>query len=535
MWMSFDKTILNLSFKYNVNEKKMNNIIMAALVVASLLSVPQSSIALTQQSHSAIQDDVLLGFEAEVEKIRKEWNVPGMAVVIVKGNQVLYAKGHGLRDVDRKLPMTADTLLQIGSSTKSFATAAIASLVEEGKLDWNKPVKTWLPSFKLQDNLATERVSLLDMVTHRTGLPRHDMVWYNAPSLTLAGMTDSLRYLEPGKDFRTQFQYNNLMYIAAGHVTEVVSGKSWQNTVNERFLQPLGMTRSNFSAAQSQRDSNFSFGYKKDKNEPLRVMRFSPTDHIAPAGGIFSSVNEMAAWLQMHLNKGQYQGKQILSAKSIDFLHTPQMLSDGDVTPELVPTGYAPGWFTAFYRGHRRIEHSGIIDGFSSSMVMFPDDKIGIMVLANLFMTSAHAYTSRAAADRLLHLSRVDWSARGLERLAKGEEHNMDAVLPEKRITGTQPSHPLSEFTGIFEHPAYGTVTVTEHQGKLSFEFHGVVTPLQHWHYDMFLGERAVVDPMFDKQRILFNTAPEGDVRSLQMDLQNGVLDIVFSRRVKQK
>jgi len=513
----------------------MKNISMAALVIASLCSIPLPSIALPQQSHSAIQGDDLLGFEAEVEKIRKEWNVPGMAVVIVKGNQVLYAKGHGLRDVDRKLPMTADTLLQIGSSTKSFATATIASLVEEGKLDWNKPVKTWLPSFKLQDNLASERVSLLDMVTHRTGLPRHDMVWYNAPSLTLAGITDSLQYLEPSKDFRTQFQYNNLMFIAAGHVTEVVSGKSWQDTVSERFLKPLGMTRSNFSAAQSQRDSNYALGYQKGKNEPLRVMPFSPTDHIAPAGGLFSSVNEMAAWLQMHLNKGQYQGKRILSAKSIDFLHTPQGLSDNTISPELVPTGYAPGWFTAFYRGHRRIEHSGIIAGFSSSMVMFPDEKIGIMVLANLFMTSAHAYTSRAAADRLLRLSRVDWSARGLERFAKGDEHNMDAMLPEKRISGTQPSHPLSEFTGIFEHPAYGTVRVTEHKGKLSFEFHGVVTPLQHWHYDMFLGEHAVVNPVFEKQRLQFNTAPEGDVRSLQMDLESGVLDIVFTRRVKPR
>ena len=512
---------------------------LTALFVTTLLSVGGPIIAPAQAAnpaeatqHPAKEND-LSGFDSEVEKIRQDWAVPGMAVVIVKGDQVLYAKGHGLRDVAQKLPMTADTLLQIGSSSKSFTAATIAALVEEGKLDWHKPVKTWLPAFKMHDNMATERVSLLDMVSHRTGLPRHDLIWYNAPDLTPAEITQRLQYLEPATDFRTQFQYNNIMFVAAGHVTEVVSGKSWQDTVREQLLGPLGMTRSNFTVTQSQRDGNFSLGYQKPVHGGVQNIPFTPTHQIAPAGGIFSSVNEMAAWLRMHLNKGQYQGKQILSAASIDFLHTPHMLSDGGISAELVPTGYAPGWFASFYRGHRRLEHSGIIDGFGSAMVIFPDDNIGIVVLANLDMTDAHHFTARAAADRLLHLPRVDWSARALEKLAKGiNPHHMDLEPPEKRVAGTQPSHTLQDFTGSFEHPAYGTVTVQEQKGKLSFDFHGVVTPLQHWHYDMFVGERAAVNPLFELQRIQFNTALDGQVNSLQMDLQDGVQDIVFTRRV---
>jgi CubicO group peptidase (beta-lactamase class C family) len=515
----------------------MKTIGLTTLAVATLLGAWNAGIAparaaeLAQAVQPSVNEDALSGFESDVERIRRDWGVPGMAVVIVKGNQVLYAKGHGLRDVAQNLPMTADTLLQIGSSSKSFTAATIASLVEEGKLDWNKPVKTWLPAFKLQDSVAAERVSLLDMVSHRTGLPRHDLVWYNEPDLTLAAITQRLQYLEPATDFRTRFEYNNIMYAAAGHVTEVVSGKSWQDTVRERVLGPLGMTRTNFNVAQSQRDGNFSLGYQKPKHGAVQIMPFSPVHQIAPAGGINSSVNEMATWLQMHLNSGQFMGNQVLSSDSIDFLHTPHSLSDDDTTAEFVPTGYAPGWFAGFYRGHRRLEHSGIIDGFASSMVIFPDDNIGIVVLANLYMTGAHAYTSRSAADRLLHLPRVDWSARALERLAQGDEHHMDPEPPEKRVAGTQPSHALPDFTGSFEHPAYGAVTVQEQQGKLSFDFHGVVTPLQHWHYDMFLGERAAVNSKFELQRMQFNTAPDGQVDSLQMDLQYGVKDIVFTRR----
>lgn len=209
------------------------------------------------------------------------------------------------------------------------------------------------------------------------------------------------------------------------------------------------------------------------------------------------------------------------------------MLSDDDITEELVPTGYAPGWFTGVYRGHRRLEHSGIIDGFASAMVLLPDDQIGIMVLANLYLTNAHHYAARAAADRLLQLPRVDWSARGLERLAKVEMHNMAPESPENRVEGTRPSHALAEFSGVFEHPAYGVVTINEQYGKLSFDFHGVVTPLQHWHYDVFVGEHVISNPKFQTQRVQFNTAPDGHVNSLQMDLENGVQDIVFARRLQ--
>ncbi len=474
----------------------------------------------------------LEGLEVDAEKIRQDWHVPGMAMAIVKGDTVLYAKGHGLRDVARNLPMTTDTLLPIGSTSKAFTTATIASLVEEGKLDWWLPIKTWLPDFKMMDAMATERLSLMDMVTHRSGLPRHDLTYYHDTSLTLADITSRLQYLEPSKDFRTRFQYNNMMFAAAGHVTEVASGKPWQDTVRERLLQPLGMTRTNFTVAESQRDPNFSLGYRELGADAVQPMPFNPIHQIAPAGSINSTVSEMAAWLQMHLNGGSYQGKQILSARSVDFLHTPQGLSDDDATAEVVPTGYAPGWFTSSYRGHRRLEHTGIIDGFASTVVMFPDDGVGIVVLANLFLTNAHIYAARAAADRLLHLPRVDWSARALERQAKGlGGHHMEAEAPQARVAGTQPGHALGDYAGAYEHPAYGLVTVSHQGGKLSFDFHGVETPLQHWHYDMFVGERAPANPKFELQRVQFNNAADGHVASLQMDLESGVQDIVFARR----
>ncbi len=522
--------------KRSINVSMVLAILAAYAMALMNPSLAQSTTATASTINSAQDQERLRGFAEEVEKIRKEWQVPGMAVVVVKGDQILYAQGHGLRDIEHQLPMTADTLLPIGSSSKSFTTAMIAALVEEGKLDWNKPIKTWLPNFKMQDSFVADRLSLLDMVTHRSGLPRHDLVWYGPSTQSMAQITEALQYLEANKGFRTEFQYNNLMFVGAGHVTEVVAGLSWQETVRNRLLLPLAMTRTNFDVRQGASDGNFSFGYQKTKQGVIKVMPFQSLNHIVSAGGINSSVKEMAAWLQLHLNQGKYQGKQILSPQSIAFLHTPQVLSDDDLTPEVVPTGYAPGWFTGVYRGHRRLEHSGVIDGFASAMVLFPDDGVGVMVLANLFLTNAHSYTARAAADRMLDLSRVDWSGRALQRSHDADhhhQHSMEAELPLDRVQGTQTSHALSAYVGTFEHPAYGVLKVSESHGKLVFEFHGVVTPLQHWHYDVFVGERAEDNPKFESQRLQFNTASNGLVQSVQLDLVSGLADIVFTRRIK--
>lgn len=486
-----------------------------------------------KQSHPPVVDAVnhdLSGFSEEVEKIRGDWKVQGLAIAIVKGDQVLFSKGFGWRDNERKLPMTADTIMPIGSVTKAFTTATIASLVEEGRLAWELPVKTWLPTFKLQDPIASENVTLLDMALHRSGLPRHDVMTYSSVHMPLADLTRRLQYLEPSKPFRSTFQYNNSVYAVAGYIAEVVTGKSWEQNVRDRIFEPLGMRRSTFTWEQTLRDSNYAMPYKRQSDGSVTLTPYRPIYQIGPAGTISSSVNEMVPWLQLHLRQRIASGKQLLSAKSVEFLHTPQVVNDEDVTSEVVPTGYAPGWYTDVYRGHRRVSHDGLIQGYSAVVLLYPDAGIGVVVLANTFDAAAHHYVARTAADRLLHLPRVDWSGRALERMAKGEMHDHDAAgPPEERHSGTQPSHPMEDYVGEFEHPAYGVMKVSLEGGQLSFIYNEVQTALEHWHYDVFNGLQAKVR-LFRDQKLQFFADVTGAVDTLQMNLEAGVKDIVFTR-----
>jgi len=187
--------------------------------------------------------------------------VPGLALAVVKNKEAIFLKGYGLRDVENKLPMTPDTLLAIGSTTKAFTTFALARLVDEGKMSWDEPVRSYIPWFKLSDPVISERITPRDLVTHRSGLPRHDLLWYNNYRASREELVRRLAYLQFTADLRERFQYNNLMFLTAGYLLEVLSGKPWEDSVRELVLEPLGMTRTNFSVAVSQQDKDYAQPY----------------------------------------------------------------------------------------------------------------------------------------------------------------------------------------------------------------------------------------------------------------------------------
>src|SRR5436190_14910917 len=211
------------------------------------------------------------GFDAFVSDVLKEWNVPGMAIGIVQSNKTIYAKGFGYRDLKQKLPVTTNTLFAIGSTTKAFTCVVLGTLVDEGKLDWDKPIRNYIPEFRLQDPHATELTTARDLVTHRTGLPRHDLVWYNNTSISRREVVQRLPYLEPNHAFREKFQYNNLMYVVAGHLIETITGQSWEENVRQRIFGPLGITNSNFSVRDSQSNDNFALPYQEQKGIVKRI------------------------------------------------------------------------------------------------------------------------------------------------------------------------------------------------------------------------------------------------------------------------
>lgn len=474
----------------------------------------------------------LEGFDAEVEKIRADWKVPGLSIAIVQGGQVVYAKGHGLRDVAKKLPVTADTLMPIGSSTKAFTTAVLASLVDEGKLDWDKPVRNWIPWFKLQDPVATERMTALDLVTHRSGMPRHDAMWYNAV-LDRKEMVRRLQFLEPSKDFRTDFQYNNAMVLTAGYLTEVITGRSWEDNVRDRIFKPLGMKRSNFSVEETQKDADFSQPYREEKDGTVNQISYRSITNIGPAGSINASAREMAAWVTIHVGHGSLGSTQVLSPTSVEFLHTPKMLlGEPQTKPELVPGGYAPGWFTDVYRGLQRIHHGGNIDGFSAMVMLVPEKQIGIVVLTNMDSTPVRDLIPRYALDRLLGLEPRDWSGEALKRKEEGKSQEKDADAKKKvaHKADTHPSHPMGDYVGEYEHPGYGIMKVDLKGEGLEMIYNGIITPFDHWHYDVFNGRKAA-DPAFENNKMQFSTSLDGEIEAVSMDLEPSVKPIVFTKK----
>ncbi|HEX9001850.1 MAG TPA: serine hydrolase [Blastocatellia bacterium] len=481
---------------------------------------------------AALAKESLAGFEEVVADAMKKFEVPGMAIAIVKGKEVVFAKGFGFRDVEKQLPVTADTLFAIGSSSKAFATFVLGTLVDEGRIEWDKPLRNYIPWFKLYDPAMTEHLSVRDTVTHRSGLPRHDLVWYNNFESSREAFVRKLAYLEPSADLRQKWQYNNLMFLTAGYLTEVITGKTWEDAVRERILDPLGMKRSNFSVMDSQKDSDFAQPYGK-RDGKIEKIPFRPITNLAPAGSINSSVNEMARWVTVHLNGGKYGDKKIAEAATVADMHLAHMVT-GATSPEAEITGgeYGMGWFGDNYRGRRRVQHGGNIDGFSANVVLFPKDDFGMVILTNLNGTPLRDLIAQVAADRLLGLKPIDWIAQGAARRAASEAAGKEGEKKKAvtRIAGTQISHKLAEYVGDYEHPGYGVLKVVLSGDTLEATFNKIQTPLEHWHYDTFNGGKAK-DGVFENMKFTFQTDVNGFIASVSAPFEASVSPIVFKKK----
>lgn len=481
----------------------------------------------------------LEGFDEFVEKAREGWKVPGVAVAIIKGDEVVYAKGFGFRDVDQKLPVTENTLFPIGSATKAFTTFVMGQLKDDGKLDFDTPVIEYLPEFRLFDTVLTERITPRDLVTHRSGLPRHDLMWYGNTPRTREDMVSRLAYLPNNKDLRGAWQYNNLMYLTAGYMEERLTGKSWEENIRERILVPLEMKRTTLNNSDSQKDENFALGYRQnEETDAVERMEFRDITTMGPAGSINSSVIEAANWVKLNLNSGKFGTKRLINEATLKELHTPQMTlgSGSPETPEIIPVGYAMGWFVDAYRGQRRLHHGGNIDGFSAMVTFLPEQEVGVVVLTNMNGTGLPEIVARHAFDRMTGATAKDWNGLALAKVGAAREQAKQAKsrLTETRKQGTHPSHPLSEYVGRYEHPGYGVIAVAmdgaSDQPALRFTFNGIETPLEHWHYDVFSGKRNENDRTFDSFKIIFETGLDGEIAALRAQMESTEDAFVFKR-----
>jgi CubicO group peptidase (beta-lactamase class C family) len=476
-------------------------------------------------------------FQEFIKQTLELWHVPGLAVAVVKDGQVILCEGFGLRNMSSGLPVTADTLFPIASCTKAFTAMSVGLLVDAGKLDWDKPVRDYLPTFTLQDKFASERMTPRDLLTHRSGLPRHDLMWY-ASNFNRREIFDRLRYLEPSRDFRYTFQYQNIMYMVAGLLVGEIAGTSWEQFVQERIFDQLGMNHSNLSTVLTQQSPNFGTPYLYRDSKLKEIPFFEADgekDAVGPAGNISSCVSDMAKWLQVHLNSGKFGDQQFISKTNLEQMHTPQIIIDDPQARNRFGyefTSYGLGWEMRSHKGQVLVQHGGAIDGFASYNSLMPRQNMGIVVLSNgdAYYNPVPNIVTYTIYDRLLELEPTDWNTLikpFYDELVEAEKLSKEKSSAERKIT-SQTSHPIESYLGDYEHPGYGVVSIRKANSQLQMVINDKLTlSLKYYHYDIF---EANLEKFDSRLKLSFTTDLKGNIAQVAIQMEPMVKDIIFTR-----
>ena len=489
--------------------------------------------ALTSHAAATVRDpkQALAGLGDFITRELQAQKIPGAAVAVIVNDDVVLLEGYGFRDTAGRKPVTPDTVFPIASITKQFTVASLGTLARQGKLDWDKPVRDYMPDFRVGDDYATLRATPRDLVTHRIGLPRHDMVWFGS-SLTREDLYRQLPHLTFNKDIRTRFQYNNFMYMTAGYLAGRLSGRSYEEHVRATLLEPLGMTRTHFALGDLAKDADAALGYQLDNALALVPQRYESAEQMAPTGGLNSTARDLTRWLRMLLRGGELDGKRVLLKSDVDAMMQPNMPIGPQVFDEFGYGHYGMGLFVHTYRGHEVAAHGGNMPGAAVTVTMFPKEKVGIVVLTNRSGARLRDGLPFEIADRLFGLPPANLVQRyaDLERKSfAGEEAAKTAGVSDRK-SGTRPSHPLEEYAGRYAETGYGPLDVKLENGALHLTYHGFTARLDHWHYDVFQTPRertAVLNAL----RVKFETDLQGEVSGIAIPIEPNVPPIVFSRQ----
>lgn len=439
------------------------------------------------------------GFDEAIQKAIKLHAVPGLGVAIVKDGKVILAKGYGVRERGKNEPVTENSLFAIGSVSKSFTAALAALSVDEGKLKWNSRIQEHYPSFDMKDNYLTREVRLRDCLSHRVGLDRHDMVWYGS-SYNRKELLDRLPQMKPSYEFRTNFVYNNILYAVAGEAVAKVAGKSWDDAVAERLFSPLGMSSANTSIKKFAKGADVATPHERKKGIPGAVPWLN-ADAIGPAGSINASAAEMAKYVQFQLSRGKAGEKRLLKADVFAEMHKPQMLVPkgaglgGLFNPEAKSSSYGLGWFISDYAGKTLVEHGGNVDGMTAQVGFLPEEKLGVVFLANLGQSALPAALMFDTFDRFLGrevtAERVDGTSLLMWMAAAGTQVAGVQFDEKKRAKDAKPPVPLTDFDGTYEDALYAAVAIKTADKKQTLKWTNFHYDLEFWQHDTFRG----VDP----------------------------------------
>ncbi len=513
--------------------------------VSLYLSLLLATLYASAQTNDKQQQQRFAGIDKMVEKVLSDWHAAGVAIAIVEKDKIIYAKGFGYRDYEKKLPVTPNTIFAIGSCSKAFTSGLLGILRQEGKLDFETPVRQYLPELVFNNDDMNAHVTLRDMMSHRTGLSRYDLSWY----LFGAGSRDSLlyriRYMVPNEQLRYKWQYNNFMFMAQGVVAEKLTGKSWEENIKTRIFDSLGMSNSTTSLAGF-KAGDAAFGYSVIKDSVIKKRPYKDITAIGPAGSINSNVNDMAKWVIAWINGGKFNRKQVLPASYVSEAISSQMPMPASLPVKGLPDdifgdAYGLGWMLSSYRGHYQVEHGGNIDGFSANTCFFPSDSIGIVVLTNQDGSPVPGLIRNLLSDRLLGAKYYAWSDTALKRRndMRAKQKDVKKDTTEVTVKGAEVIRKdLKDYAGTYASNAFGKFEIVIKNDSLFALIESDNAYLKHDRFDIFQTysvdkETAQIDTTeVGGTKVKFNTDLNGDITNAELEL--GVKDpVIFARTAR--
>ncbi len=522
-------TKCKVAFTYGIVESQLpvrgaaRGALLAALVLLAALG----------PATLAAQPVPLNGLDDYITAAMEAWQVPGLAIAVVHDGRTVYERGYGVRDVTTGEAVDEHTLFAVGSTSKAFTSAALGMLVDEGRVSWDDRVIDHIPWFEMYDAYATRELTIRDLLTHRSGLARGDAVWSRWPH-DRHEIIRRVRYLKPTRSFRGAWQYQNLMFLTAGEVVRVASGKSWDDFVAERIFTPLGMSRSVTSTTELPHLDNVASPHVPVDGAPTPVIHKN-IDNVGPAGSIYSSVSQMARWVALHLESGIHEGTRVISDSVMAQMHYPQMAIQADAPENRLHSrdavmnfnAYGLAWWVLDYRGRKVVDHGGGIDGMRAHVAFMPEEGVGMVALSNARPNNLIVALMYRVFDHYLdegvnggpgNSASPDWSALMLAEMKEGQASAAEArtELTAARARSTSPSRPLSEYTGTYEEQYHGVVDILHEEGALRLSLGGKTTGrLEHWHYDVF---RMVPDnPANGEMFVTFTVGADGIVGTLEL------------------
>lgn len=473
--------------------------------------------------------------DALLELLPRAGRIPGGAIGIVSNEKLIYARGFGRRALTSREPVQLDTVYPIASTTKAINATLLGILIDQGRLDWDAPVQRYIPHFRLGDAAVSARVTLRDLVTMRTGLPRHDWVWWGYP-ISRAQLTEQLAHLELSADFRQRFQYSNLSVTVAGHIAEIVTGERWEALAERYLFKPLGMKQ---TRCHRPRRGNFTRSYHENSRRKLILSRWPATEVTAPSGGaVHSTIRDMARWISFNLRGGTLRGRRLISRPTMTQIHSPQIII-GERAAAQMPAGaaYALGWFVDSYGSHKRLSHGGYLHDVASSVMLFPELRTGIVSFVNFGCSRLAHLLSQCAFDAVAGSS----TAHALEQQLLAYEHDIDATRKRNaavpRVRNAPPSRPLTAYCGVYEHAGYGSIGIRMRDRTLYLRRGEWQLPLRHWHYEVWVSEEsnvwAIHEPHpFDRHSpVHFCAETDGRIGGVSIRLETQLPPILFTRR----